>query len=109
MADIKAHLKPATSNEVLDFIANFNPGGDCQEVIDVFTCGCCYWFAFILTHRFPVSELMYDEVENHFAARIGDRIYDITGDITGRGGMVPWSSIDDELLVQHIIRDCINI
>ena len=108
MADIKEHLKPATPDEVLGFISNFNLGGGCQEVIDVFTCGCCYWFAFILTHRFPASELMYDEVENHFATKIGDRVFDITGDITGQGDMVPWSSIDDELLVQHIIRDCIN-
>lgn len=92
--------------EVLEFISRFTLDGKYDQVIEAFSFGCCYWFAFILHIRFP-AELMYDEVANHFAAEINGVLYDITGDITGKYDMKPWKDVDDELLRSRIIRDCI--
>ena len=93
--------------EVLEFISRFTLDGKYDQVIEAFTCGCCYWFAFILCTRFMPAKLMYDEVANHFAAEIDGVPYDITGDITGKYDMKPWIDIDDELLRSRIIWDCI--
>ena len=64
-------------NEVEKFISYFNRFG--EQVVECFTVGNCYWFSHILHTRFPQSELMINNVENHFACKIGDDIYDITG------------------------------
>lgn len=78
------------------------------SVREVFTCGCCYWFAYILCGRFPdESRLMYDPVANHFAAEIRGKPYDITGDVTGQYDLIPWDSLDDEAHRSRIVRDCI--
>ena len=50
---------------------------------------------------------MYDQVENHFMTEIDGRLYDITGDVTGKYDAEPWDELDDELLKQHIERACI--
>lgn len=99
---------------VMKFIARFTNNGKCQEVIDTFSYGCCYWFAEILYERFfmEVDEcyLMYDPVINHWACKIEDRIYDITGDVTFNYEWEYWESFkyEDELLTSHLFRDCIN-
>lgn len=94
--------------EVEQFIKRFHP--ESEDVVDVFTCGCCYWFAFILRHRFFTddSEIMIDKVMNHFGTRIGDRVYDITGDVTDEYFWTPWCFVDDEKYKSKIIRDCIE-
>lgn len=96
--------------DVLNFINRFNP--ESEDIKNTFTQGCCYWFAFILLHRFysDGAELMYDPTVNHFGTRISDRIYDITGDVTDKYGWVSWYyySMEDEALRRRIIRDCIN-
>lgn len=53
-------------DEVLDFILRFTNNGKWNSVIESFTCGCCYWFAYILSVRFPNAIIMYDPVINHF-------------------------------------------
>ena len=55
---------------------------DSGEVTRTFTNGYCYWFAFILHTRFPNSEIVYYSAGNHFACKIGNHVFDITGDIT---------------------------
>ncbi len=91
--------------EIQGFISRFHLS---QFVDEVFTCGCCYWFAFILCRRFADrSQLMYDQIDNHFMAEIDGRLYDITGDVTGKYDAEPWDELDDELLKQRIERDCI--
>ena len=94
--------------EVSKFIDRFNPAS--EDVKSVFLDGCCYWFAFILRHRFFTedSEIMYDPVANHFGTRIEDEIYDITGDVTNKYQWMPWFDFDDELHRHRIIRDCIK-
>lgn len=95
-------------NQVINFINHFNP--ESEDVIAVFSNGCCYWFAFILRHRFFMddSEIMYDPIANHFGTRVGDVVYDITGDVTDKYKWKPWQYIDDEAHRMRIIRDCIK-
>lgn len=52
------------------------------DVVDCFSNGMCYHFMTILRKRFGpfCTTPMYDEVMNHFATKIDDRIYDITND-----------------------------
>lgn len=81
-----------------------------ENITDVLSNGCCYWFAKILYDRFSMTHgaaIVYDEVENHFGTKINGRVYDITGDVTFKYEWSPWSDINDELLRARIIRDCI--
>ena len=93
--------------EVTGFIARFRKLSKTDEIITVFTCGCCYWFAHILCARFGGS-MMYDPVANHFAAGIGGRVYDITGDVTDQYVCIPWSSFNDPIEKQRIEDCCIR-
>lgn len=72
------------NKEVEDFINRFKCFDSHKEVTHTFTNGYCYWFAYILHARFPNSEIMYYAVGNHFACKICNRVYDVTGDITDR-------------------------
>ena len=92
--------------EVNDFLKRFHSSEDVDEI---FTCGCCYWFAAILFGRFirDGATIMYDDIANHFGTRIKGRVYDITGDVTDTYTWVPWESITDKSHRERIIRDCI--
>ena len=93
--------------DVTDFLKRFHFS---EDITDVFSNGCCYWFAKILYDRFSLTHgavLMYDEVWNHFGTKVNGRVYDITGDVTSKYEWKPWSDVDDELLRARIIRDCI--
>lgn len=94
-------------DEISHFLKRFH---SYNEVDDVFTRGCCYWFAIILFFRFESKkpEIMYDDIANHFGTRVGDRVFDITGDVTSEYQWKPWSEMDDELHRSRIERDCIN-
>lgn len=94
-----------TQEEILHFIRRFagNTG-----TIDTFCNGCCYWFAKILTLRFPGSEIVYCDKDNHFGTLIGDQIYDITGNVTEKHIWENWEGFPDDSHKRRIIRDCIN-
>lgn len=100
--------------DVLGFISRFTNDGKRFQVIDCFTKGCCYWFAYILLVRFwsePYrAEMVYDQVENHFGCRIGGRVYDITGDVTRRYVWRPWDKVkaNDAALANSVFRNCVN-
>lgn len=87
------------------FLKRFHESRDVDEV---FTCGCCYWFALVLSIRFAAQSpvIMYDSVANHFGTDIDGRVYDITGDVTDVYRWVRWSEIDKPLK-DIIKRDCI--
>lgn len=97
---------------VEQFINHFHRTSKTGDVTEVFTNGCCYWFAFILCSRFEGARIMYDQVANHFAAEIGGRLYDITGDVTGQYNMIPWDKYDDivqdDLEKSRILDYCVN-
>ena len=93
-------------NEVLKFIDKFNRW---DQVIECFTNGNCYWFAYILVGRFPSGTIVYDEIENHFGCLIDDKVYDITGDVTKCYNWETWQEVylRDPLHGKRILRDCI--
>lgn len=91
------------SDFVVDFITHFQNLG----TIDIFTNGCCYWFAVILKERFQ-GTIMYNPIDNHFATLINGFLYDITGQISKKG----WKEWDeykklDELETERIYKYCI--
>lgn len=96
------------TGEVNRFIQRFTEHG--SQVEQCFTQGCCYWFAWVLTERFPGSEIVYDAIGNHFAAKIGGRAYDITGDVTEKAlsPWEPWSGYEvGSTCRAGIVRNCI--
>ena len=99
------------TDKVLDFISHFTFKGKYQQVIDSFTCGNCYWFAFILNHRFDTYNtfIVYDNIENHFGCYIEGKVYDITGDITDKYGWLCWDEMYniDPAHYKRILRDCV--
>ena len=105
-------LHPTIYAGVHRFIDNFTMYDKRGEVTKTFTQGMCYWFAFILHNRFPKdSEIMYYAVGNHFACRIGDRIFDITGDITNKNLFFePWEEykLRDPLETARLQVYCID-
>ena len=88
------------------FLARFH---ESDNLDDVFTSGCCYWFALILHQRFPNSHIVYDPVLNHFATKIDGRVFDVTGDITDQSvsGWILWDTYSDLPHRLRIVRDCI--
>ena len=99
-------MRTIDHNEVIGFIGNF------KGAEETFTSGCCYWFADILQGRFD-GEIMYEAAENHFVCRIGGRLYDVTGDVTGLYGsseaLVRWEdmAVYDSSLQYRIWWDCV--
>ena len=96
-------------NEVMKFIDRFTYGEKQASVEECFAHGCCFWFAHILVSRFPHGMLVYDQVMNHFGCLIGDRVYDITGDVTDAYHWEPWvlAYTNDPDRAKRIERDCI--
>lgn len=99
-----------TNKEILYFIKEFSSFGN--DVRDCFTRGCCYWFAFILYERFkPYAKIYYNDIENHFACKIGKNLYDITGNCNNlyENDWEPWNTFKliDSSLAKRIERDCV--
>ena len=100
-------------NRVLDFIEEFNGKGKWKQVIECFTCGNCFWFAYILNGRFVglghYVAVVYDEIENHFGCKIDNEVYDITGIVTNQYNWELWDDVKkrDYLHASHVERDCI--
>ena len=104
--------------KVLKFIARFTANGQKKEVIDTFSCGCCYWFAEILWDRFSLDDdveectVLYDPIINHWACQVNGIVYDITGmiPIDSEYEWEPWCEFmyQDISLTKRLYRDCIN-
>lgn len=94
---------------VLKFIDEFTNKGRWPQVIESFTSGNCYWFAYILKARFPKGEIVYDEIVNHFGFLLENTVYDVTGIVTDKYNWENWRDVycRDRLHGQRIIRDCI--
>ena len=89
--------------EIIDFI-NRRFSKDCH-----WCDGNCYWFAVILTQRFPYLDILYLPVENHFVAGVSGVYYDWTGEITPEEDIILWDNMQsyDSLLYERIVRDCL--
>lgn len=93
---------------ILDFIRQFRD----FNTENCFSNGMCWYFTTILRARFGFEcAVVYDEVINHFATEIDDRVYDITGDVTDNPNCkwIYWSTLvhRDPKLAARIRRDCI--
>lgn len=88
-------------SSVEGFLKHFKNSDNIEEV---FTNECSYWFATILFRRFIRSgaTIMYDNSVNYFGVKINNRVYDITGDITNKYSWIPWDSVTDERGRQEI-------
>ena len=91
-------------DEVLDFI-NRRWQKDCD-----WTNGNCYWFAHILTARFPNLEIFYLPISGHFVAGDGFSFYDWTGQVTLTEKAINWRQLehDDNLWHGRLVRDCVR-
>lgn len=61
-----------------------------SEMEMVFYHGYCYWFAMILAERFK-GEIWFNPTIVHFAAKIGNSLYDIFGEV--EQGVDPYTGI----------------
>lgn len=66
--------------DIKKFIKDFKNFGTGKEIIDCFSNGYCYWFAYILKTRFPNGKIYYVPVDNHFIFSYENSLFDITGD-----------------------------
>lgn len=92
-------------DKVIKFIKYFQNEG----TIKVFTEGCCYWFAKILSDRF-LGLMMYNPIDNHFATIINTKLYDITGEIPWTKDWYEWNKYKelDSLETERIYKYCID-
>lgn len=93
--------------EILNFVKQFRDLG----ATECFTSGMCYWFAKILIDRFEEGEIVYNQIDNHFAALLYStfRVYDITGDVTDKCDWEEFELLEfaDPLLYSRLQRDCV--
>ena len=91
-------------------ILKFIGGARNEGTLDVFHNKYCYWFAFILNHRFPGGSIVYNPTFKHFAYMIDGYIYDIRGliPISEINGFVNWDDYAKSAdSVQSILDECI--
>ena len=71
--------------------------------------GNCYWFAKILTERFPELDIYYLPNEGHFIAGDGETFFDYNGLITDKKFCINFQRIaeEDPLWYERLIRDCV--
>lgn len=98
----------ADQEKILNFISRFH-GSE-----HVFLHGCCYWFAHILEMEYLYTgdvTIMYEPVEGHFITKIGNRYYDVRGDVTELYQGKTIYDMDalpyvDDGLYRRLMRDC---
>ena len=103
----------AELSDVLGFIGRFSTSIDghhqSEDMVVHFTCGLCFWFAYILKARFQHEypcQIVVDYAQNHFACRINGDVYDITGRLRD-GAWEFWEDCTDTALIDRITDDCI--
>ena len=76
---------------------------------DKWMCGNCYWFAKILTLRFPFLKIYYEPIVGHFFAGTPSQYYDWTGLAEPYSRPILLEEIEktDPLLYERLLRDCI--
>lgn len=90
------------------FIQRFRQYG--RPAKEMFLEGNCYWFAVILAKRFH-AEIYYIPEAYHFVAKLGDKYYDITGNVTKQySGYRNWAEYKQEepKHAEYVIRELIE-
>lgn len=99
-------------DEVMTFIGHwYQLGAETKSnVVDLFTCGGCAWFAYILRQRFEAlnPEILYNQIDNHFAVLIDGRAYDIAGEVHLDKNWMAWDVYCkiEPLDANRVVRDC---
>lgn len=91
-------------NEVLEFIKRrFQK--DCDWIN-----GNCFWFAHILTTRFPYLQIYYMPIRGHFVAGHWGIFYDYNGIVKPKEVIYSLEEIrsSDTAWYERIVRDCIK-
>jgi len=90
-------------SEILGFIQRRFPM-DCN-----WTNGNCWWFASILSARFPYLSVYYLPVEGHFIAGALNTYFDWTGQIFPEETPILFKELEkaDELWAYRLYRDCV--
>ena len=91
--------------EVLKFIKNFKKE-DKTAMENVFTHGCCFWFAEILEIRFS-GEIYFNPDLVHFATLIEDQLFDINGLIDADDSWFNWEDYKTKNDTLSIFHTCI--
>lgn len=91
-------------SEVLEFIEVFQSPSN----MTLFKDCACYWFAVILHERFEGSSIVYDPSNFHFATKIRDNVYDISGQVEYSSDYVDWEeysnySYDSDIIIENCI------
>ena len=89
-------------NDVVKFIERFQS----PENNSIFSGDCSYWFASILYRRFirNGAKIMFDAATNRFGTLVGGKVYDITGDVTGKYKWIPWLELKDSSVKEKVTR-----
>ena len=92
------------NDEVKDFIFR-HFGKYCEYFLD----GNCYWFAVILTKRFPQLSIYYEPILGHFVAGANNKYYDCTGECRFENEPILFSTLkdSDSLWYERLVKDCI--
>lgn len=86
--------------EILRFIEVFRSPSNSI----LFSEEACYWFAIILHQRFPNSTIVYNPDIVHFATKIYNRVYDISGIVNHEEDYVEWEDYQED--DRHLIEEC---
>lgn len=91
-------------DEVLDFIKRR------WQLDSHWLDGNCYWFAFILTTRFPQLEIWYLPIEGHFVAGAQNKFYDWTGLVEPKEKpyKLSWIRLKEPNMYKNLVRNCMN-
>ena len=70
--------------------------------------GNCYWFAHILTARFPYLKIYYMPLSGHFVAGTPSRYYDANGENKDKEKPILFDKIRqvDPVWAARLVRDC---
>ena len=94
--------------EILSFIARFKDP-DPKALEYTFLNQNCYWFAVILKQRFG-GNVEYLPITGHFVCKIGNRHYDITGEILPTEPILPFDDgyeMEDKSHYDRIWKQCV--
>ena len=91
------------SDEILEFINRRFPANNGNWLN-----GNCFWFAKILSIRFPNGEIWYEPIIGHFLYKYENLFYDWNGIYSGNlTNAFKFDKEYDELVYNRLIRDCI--